>query len=483
MDIIIKKYRQMPRQVKASMWFLCCTFLQKGISIITTPIFTRLMSSAEYGSYNVFNSWANIIGIIVSFQLSYGVYTQGLVKYDTERKAYASSLQTLSLVLCSIWTCVYLIFREYWNALFELTTVQMLLMLLTIWATSVFNFWAAEQRVTLNYKELVVLTIIVSIAKPLIGILLVYNAHDKVTARILGIALVELVAYVGLFFKHIRRGKVYFSKKFWKHAILFNAPLIPHYLSQTVLNSSDRIMIAQMVNEHSAGIYSIAYSVAQLMTLFSMAIVQTMGPWMYQKIKAKQIGDMANVAYGALALFAGLNVLLIAFAPEIVAIFAPPSYYEAIWIIPPVAMSTFFMFAYDLFAKFGFYYEKTYYVTLATLVGAVLNIVLNYFFIGWYGYIAAGYTTLVCYIIFAIAHYCFMTKVCNQFLEGVRPYNLKILLGIAAVFVVIGSLIAATYSNMVLRYGIIVVIFVGCFIIRKRIISVVESILRMRKKA
>lgn len=473
----------MPAQVRASMWFLCCSFLQKGISTITTPIFTRLMSAAEYGEYSVFNSWASIIGIIVSFQLSYGVYTQGLVKFENERKAYASSLQTLSLALCAMWTCIYLLFKDFWNALFGLTTVQMLLMLLMICATAIFNFWASEQRVTLHYKELVALTIAVSVAKPVVGIVFVCNSNDKVTARILGIALVELIAYTGLLFIQMKRGKVYFSKKFWKHALLFNAPLIPHYLSQTVLNSSDRIMISRMVNEDSAGIYSIAYSVAQLMTLFSMAISQTMGPWIYQKIKYKQIPAIENVAYGALSLFAVLNILLIAFAPEIVAIFAPSSYCDAIWVIPPVAMSTFFMFAYDLFAKFGFYYEKTHYVTLATLFGAVLNIVLNYIFIGMFGYVAAGYTTLACYIVFAIAHYCFMIKICNQFLDGIRPYSLKILLGIATAFMTVGILLTVSYNYVIVRYGVILAIMIVCFVIRKRIVSVIKSILHMKQKA
>lgn len=478
---LIKRYQHLPVHVRASVWFLCCTFLQKGISVITTPIFTRLMSAAEYGDYSVYNSWGSIIGVIVSFQLSYGVFTQGLVKFDEERSSYASSLQTLSLVLCGGWTGVYLLFKDFWNSLFGLTTVQMLLMLVTIWATAVFNFWAAEQRVLLRYKEMVALTIAVSVAKPVVGIVFVCNADDKVTARILGIALVELVAYTALFFNHLRKGRVFFSKRFWKHALLFNAPLIPHYLSQTVLNSSDRIMIAQMVNEESAGIYSIAYSVAQLMTLFSAAASQTMGPWVYQMIKEKRIHAIKNVAYGVLALFATLNVLLVAFAPEIVALFAPPSYYEAIWVIPPVVMSTFFMFAYDLFSKFAFYYEKTYYVTGATLFGAILNVGLNLVFIRRFGYIAAGYTTLVCYIVFAVAHYCFMTKICKKHLDGVRPYSLKILVGIAALFMAICIVLTLAYNYVWLRYGIILAVVLACIIERKRIVSVLTSVLKIKK--
>ena len=47
-----KSYNNMPVQVKASFWFLICSFMQKGISTIATPIFTRLLTTAEYRRSN-----------------------------------------------------------------------------------------------------------------------------------------------------------------------------------------------------------------------------------------------------------------------------------------------------------------------------------------------------------------------------------------------------------------------------------------------
>ena len=80
--------------------------------MITTPIFTRLLSTAEYGEFNVFNSWYSIAFIFVSLSLSSGVYTQGLVKYDRQRKIFSSSLQGLTLTLVVLWTVIYLVFKE-----------------------------------------------------------------------------------------------------------------------------------------------------------------------------------------------------------------------------------------------------------------------------------------------------------------------------------------------------------------------------------
>lgn len=475
------KYKTLPVQIKASMWFLLCSFLQKGISTITTPIFTRLLSTAEYGQYNVFNSWLSIITVFVTLNLSAGVYTQGLVKFEKEQKIFSSSLQGLTLFLVCGWAVIYMLFHNFWNELFSLTSVQMIAMLIMIWSTAVFGFWAAEQRVLYKYQNLVAVTIIVSVAKPIVGIIFVVLSKDKVTARILGLVLVELIGYTGLFFRQILRGKKLYSSKFWKYAIGFNLPLIPHYLSQTVLNSADRIMIKSMVGADEAGIYSLAYSISLIMTLFNTALMQTISPWIYQKIRDKKAGEIAPIAYMTLILIAIVNIMLIAFAPEAVAIFAPKEYCKAIFVIPPVAMSVFFMYGYDLFAKFAFYYEKTNFVMIASVIGAALNVVLNYIFIGKFGYIAAGYTTLFCYMIYTLGHYIFMNRVCDQKCNGLRPYKLKYILVIAMGFLSSGFVLLLTYRSMLMRYSLIAVMLVIMIVYRKKILQLVKKIIDIRK--
>nr|WP_317413402.1 oligosaccharide flippase family protein [uncultured Solibaculum sp.] len=479
---LLEKYRHIPIQVKASFWFLICSFLQKGISMITTPIFTRLLSTAEYGQYNVFNSWLGIVTIFVSLNLAAGVYTQGLIKFEKEGKVYSSSLQGLTVVLCFSWTVIYLLFRDFWNDLFSLTTVQMLAMLVMIWTTAVFKFWAGEQRVLYRYRALVLVTLIVSFAKPVVGIVFVVLAEDKVTARILGLALVELIGYTGFFFIQMWRGKKFFSAKFWKHALRFNLPLIPHYLSQVVLGSSDRIMIKSMVGDSQAGIYSLAHNISLIMSLFNTALSQTISPWLYRKIKENKIKDIAPIAYISLTLIASVNLLLIALAPEAVAFFAPATYHEAIWVIPPVAMSVYFMYSYDLFAKFAFYYEKTNFIMIASLLGAGLNIVLNYICIGIWGYVAAGYTTLVCYIVYSVGHYIFMNKTCNRYCDGARPYELKKLFLITIPFLVMGFLLLLTYNYPILRYGLIAAAAIVAFVKRRQLVSLVKRVMAVKKR-
>ena len=477
----ISKYSGMPIQVKASFWFLICSFLQKGISVITIPIITRLLSTTQYGQYNVFDSWLRIVTIFVTLQIYMGVYAQGLVKFSDDRRVFSSSLQGLTLFLTAGWTVIYIAFYRYWNNLFSLTTVQMLAMLTMIWASAAFGFWSNEQRVDYKYKKLVAVTLVVSLAKPLIGIVFIVLATDKVTAYILALAIVELVGYISLFFAQMLRGKKFYSKVYWRYALRFNLPLVPHYLSQTVLNNADRIMIKDIVGSSEAGIYSLAYSISLVMTLFNSALSQTLSPWMYQKIKDNKADEIASISYVALLLIAGVNLFVIAVAPEIVAIFAPKPYYDAIWIIPPVTISVFLMFCYDLFAKFEFYYEKTLFIMAASILGAALNVILNYVFIKKYGYYAAGYTTLFCYIVFVFAHYAFMKKICVDYLNGIKVYDFRILLVLFGVFLLIGFLLMATYRMPLLRYIIIVASMILIVIYRRIIFEKVSSIYEIKK--
>jgi len=397
---------------------------------------------------------------------------QSLIKFDKERDKLSSSLQGLTLFLICIWTVIFIMLHSIWYKYTNITFNQMILMFSMIWTTAIFQFWASEQRVLLNYKRLVILTVIVSIAKPVLGIIFVTNSSDKVTARIFGLALVELVAFIWLFFAQVKRGKTFFSAKFWQYCLRLSIPLIPHYLSQTLLATSDRIMISNMVGTDKAGIYSLAYSISQVMLIFGAAIMDSISPWIYKKIKDDEAQDIQGIGYITMIFVAGVNILYILLAPEIVRLFAPVEYYEAIWVIPPIAMSVYFMYAYDFFAKFEFYYEKTTYISAATMFGAILNIVLNYIFIKIFGYMAAGYTTLVCYMIYTCLHYFFMKKICKTKMPNKKVFNTKLLILITSVFMGFGFGIMLFYNITIVRYIIVIIILIVMYLKRDVILRI-----------
>lgn len=476
---LLNKYYSFPKQAKASFWFAFCSFTQKGISLFTTPIFTRLLSTSDYGILSVYSTWENLLLIIASLNLAAGVYLRGLIKFELDQEKFTASLQSLSVIIMTCIFCLYLLFSSFWSKLLDLSFPFMLLMFIDMYMVTAFHFWSARQRVNFEYRNLIIVTLVNAILKPTIGIIAVYNTceTDKVFVRIFVYALCDVLVF-GWFFLTTFLGKGQkFSTQYWKYALGYNLPLVPHYLSQMVLNQSDRVMIKSLTDAGSAGIYSVAYTAATVLLIINQAILNTYNPWMYKKIKAGGYVSINNISIGLLVLIATLNLVLICFAPEAIKILAPKKYYEAIWTIPPVASSVFFMFMYSLFSNFEFYYEKTKFMMAASVGGAVLNIILNYVFIQLVGYIAAGYTTLFCYLCYCICHYYVMKSILKKQLGGMKVYEMKKIIGLSVAFVLIAGCSMILYNYMILRYIILLSAFTAAIMYRKKLVVSIKLLL------
>lgn len=478
----LKTYKSLPIQLKATVAFFICSLFQKGISVLATPIFTRILTSDSYGRFSTFSSWYEILISIVSLSLVGGVYTTAMVKFNDDKKIISSSAQGLILLSCIIWFVIYLLFANFWNGLFKLTTIQMISMCCLILTSTSFGLWAIEQRVSYNYKQLVFITIIVSILKPITGIILVKSSKDQVTARILGILIVEVVCYLWIVFYQIIRGKKIISKKYWLYFIRYSLPLIPHSISQAVLNSSDRIMIQNIIGQKEAGYYNLAYSVSLIMIILNTSLSQTLAPWTYQKLKGNKEDDLNRIMVSSCMIIAIMNLLLILLAPEIISFFAPKEYSQAVYVIPPVVMSVFFMYLYDWFVRIEYYFEKTHYVLIASITGAITNIILNYLLLPLFGYLVAGYTTLISFCVYAVLHYCFMRKICKTKMNGKHIYNEKRLILIISCFLTIGIGLSFLYNYWYIRYIILVIIAVIALIKKNNIKYLLNEILNINKK-
>ena len=480
MNNLKNRYLLIPVQVRASICFLIAAFFQKGIQFITTPIFTRLLSTTEYGKYNVFLSWFGIFEVIVGLGLNGGIYAQGIIKFESKKNAFTSALVGLTILLVVMWSGFYILFADGVNEITHLTFNETILMGPLIALNAVLGFWSVDKRSQFDYKPVVFISIISAILNPVISIMLIKYNIDGSYVRIIGMFITALIIDTPIMFKILFKGRKICSIEIWKYALNFNIPLIPHYLSSIILNSSDRIMIEKIVGVSEAGIYSLAYSVAMIMMMFNSALLQTIEPWLYKKIKERRMNKMPMVAYSSFIAVALVNMLLILFAPEIIRIFAPEEYYDAIYVVPPVAMSVFFSFMYSFFATFEFYFEKTKYISFATSIGAVTNIILNYVFINWFGYIAAGYTTLLCFVIYAIFHYIFMNIIYKDKFEGKQLYDTRIIILISLIFVFASFGAMACYISIYYRLMYLACLFLICFIFRKKIIGSIKFIIDLR---
>lgn len=476
----LEKYKNMSLPVRMAFWYLICNFVQKGIGMISTPIFTRIMQESEYGRYGVYSSWYSILSVIVTLSISGNCFTRGLVIIDEKKKKeeLASSLLGLVITLIAIYVIVYVLFSDRLNKLTNLNSYLFSMMFVELAMITALNFWINSMRVEYKYKGIVILTLSYTLLRPILAIFLVLHSpiNAQVEARVTGIAIANVILFSWIYIYIFLKGKKFFLKKNWLYALSFCIPLIPHYLSKTVLNESDRIMISNLCGPSFAGYYSVAYTIAAIMTIFNSAVAQSLDPWIYQSIKKRLLARIGIVSYKITAVIAVINFMVMSIAPEALRILAPANYSKALWVIPPVTASVFFTFMYDLFASFQFYFKKTRLIALGSCGGAVLNIILNAILIPKYGFIAAGYTTLLCYILFGILHYYFMRRVCNEFLDGYRVYDAKIIFGIGGLLIVGSFIMLLLYNHAFLRYFVMVTILTIGAILRKRIFAIFRSV-------
>lgn len=184
LDKIVKKYNELSVQTKAAFWFTGCSFLQKGISFITVPIFTRMMSTEEYGVYTLYSSWYQILLIFTSLYLFNGVYDNAMSKFSDDRDAFTSSIQGLSITVSLVVFAIYLVSNRYWQNILGLPNKYIFLMFAEMIVSPALYFWSGRQRFEYQYKKLVIITLLKSVVNPVLGLIFVYHSSDKAFGRV-----------------------------------------------------------------------------------------------------------------------------------------------------------------------------------------------------------------------------------------------------------------------------------------------------------
>ena len=479
MSFLLKKnysfIKKMSPAVKASFLFTVCSIFQKGISFFVVPIYTRLMSVENYGQYSVFLSWYELITIFTTLNMWNYLINNGLIKYKNDRENFVAALQGLSAVITVIWIIIYFLFQKRWEAFTNLTFPMMLLMFCELLFRPSYEYYCAVKRFDYEAKNVVILTVLITLFTPIVSIPLIITASQKGLAAIFAKVIVPTTIYLLVFFRLICKNHKLYNKKYWIFALKFNLPLIPHFLSMMILQQSDRIMIERICGEYYAAIYSVAYQLASTLYIVNAAILNSYIPYTYKAIKNNNISSVKDTANSFIFLIGVLSIFVILIAPEIISILAPREYMEAIYVIPPVAISNLFMFLFNLFANVEYFWGKTNYVAIASFFSAILNIFLNYIFINKFGFIAAGYTTLICYILFSMLHYFFMKRVSKQYMGGISVYKIKNIFFMMTGFTFFGLLINFTYECSVIRYMLVALMAIFVFLKRENFINLKKA--------
>lgn len=454
-------FSRMPLAIKASIAFTLCNFFLKGIGFITAPLFARLLSVDEYGYMNVYNSYQQIFLIFATFEISNGAYQRGILKYKNKKRLFTISTQLLSTMLTLILFLICILFMDQITSFIDISPLIMILMFIYFLFQPSYNYWLIDKRMSFDYKPAVLTTILFSLMPTIISLIVVVF-YPTGEAKIVITLIVAILCYILFYVRNIDLKKVFNNLNEvlaqWKFILKFQLPLVPHSLSYLILGQSDRVMISKMIGNAAAGLYSAANTIALALTIFQTSINQVFLPWCYKKIEKKEYTDIGRISMMILICVAVIVICFILVAPEIVKVFFPVTYVESIICIPPMMMSVFFMFQYSLFVNIETYFGKTNYVMIVSTTCACLNIGMNYIALHLFGYVGCAYTTMVCYFLFAVGHFFFYRKVCNDFIDGTEIHNSKAIFIITACTLIIFCLISIFYKSIIIRYSILLIL-------------------------
>lgn len=402
-----KHEKVLDKSARASIAYTFSNLLSKGISIITVPLFTRIMSTSEVGISSTYSSWYAILYAVITLSLTSGSVNIAMLDYTGKRDQYESSVLTLSTISGSIFFIIYLFEKK---AICDFTTLGdsiMVMLCLSMIINPALDLWYARQRYEYKYKSSVLVSTSLTILSAICALLAViffqrYSNTNLGMVKILSQGSVQLIFGLVAYLYILIKGKDFFDLSIWKYALKLSLPLIVHTLSKNILDLSDRLMISSMCGQSDAGIYGTLYSLASVSLLVWNAINASLIPTMFEKLNNKEYTSINFLLERVLVLFGVATVGITLLSPEILMIVTTPEYASAVYTMPALSAGIYMTALYNIYGNILLFKKKTLNIMIATSLAAGLNILLNYTFIGAYGYIAASYTTFISFVLLAV---------------------------------------------------------------------------------
>ena len=464
--------------LKAGIWYVVSEIIIRGISFLTTPIFTRLLSTSVYGSVKIFDAWIYLFTPLLSLEIYFSVER---AKFDFEEKydSYLSSAFSLILIFATLVTLIFFPFRTQISMLLDCSEQ----VLWIIPAYAIFNSAILclrnRDRQMMNYKRLVFLSFLTMMFSVIPAVLFVLCYKGKVSdsqmvdIRILSfyVPLIILGMVVsGIVFV---LGKTVINWQYWAYGLRYSLPFIFYSISTQVLNQSDKIMIKWFRGIDFSAIFAVATTVVYIMDVINYAVHGAWLPWIFEKLNQEKTSEVQKVWFAILLGMGGLTWLIVILGPELILFLGGRKYESAVWLLGPMLTGSFIHFVAIGYTNLEKFYKKTNCVAITSLGAMIANIFLNYYFITHIGYRAAAYTTATAYLLSVFIHLAFVKK--YHITDALRSRKT---LWIIALFIALNlSSMLLYFLPCVARWGIVLAILIALFLKYKK--ELIGSIYRL----
>lgn len=448
--------------VKAGLWYTFGNILIKGISFLTLPIFTRLLTTTDFGIYNTYIAYESIISIIISLGV-YASINNAKIDFKDDFNKYISSVCNLFVmffVLVIIVTnIVYPLFPHSKEFDVGLTNI----LILHSFGSAIINYISLKYVIEMKYRLSMIIALILTLCNVFISLYLCLNVYNsqRYLGRILGSAAGVIIIGIILYVILQKDGKCIINKKYWKYALAIGLPIIPHALSLTLLSQVSRIMIKDMVGYSEVGIFSLAYTMASILSLIMNSLDSAWRPWFYKNYSAQNYSTLKRKNDYYIFIFTIVTIVLCIMMPEIIKVISSKEYWESTDVTIPLIVAVYFNFMYLFAVNKEYFHKKTIFISVGTIICVVLNVVLNYILIKLFGYKAAAYAAVISNIALFLLH----DRIAKKIDKNAIVNQKCLFIGFIVVFA-IAAVTILFENNLLIRFGILCVIVFGLFINR-----------------
>lgn len=441
------------KTIKSSFYYMIANIISILVSLITLSLLSKTMSTSDMGMATTFITIQTILSYVVLLSV-YMSINRAMLEKKIDIDQYFSTITIFSVASICIYYIIYFIFRKPINSFLEYDTLVVSFLFVSILFDNILLFLYTKWNYHNKYIKCFLYNIITSPASQLLSLLFVYLLYNqKYFGRILGLKLLPIIIGIPCLIYILVKGKFKFKKDYLKYSLLIGIPSMAHLISQIILSNSDLLMIKSLTGASDAGIYSIAYTIGNVLFVTVISLLKPWAPWVYRRLDNNEIEPIYNNSKLIILICLILSLGLITISPEMIKLFLSKDYYDSMYLIAPLCIGMFFQIIYILFYDVEYYYKKFKKVSIYSGVSAILNIILNFIFIPIFGYIAAAYTTLISYMLLAILHYFGMKKADNR-----KIFNVKSICIYTIILVIFSFVNLYFLNNIFIRYILFIVL-------------------------
>lgn len=391
------------RTFRATAAYTLGNALQRGLSFLLLPLFTRAVTPGQYGQLSVAFSITGVASVLMAFGFELTVYRTFFKLADDvpARQRYIHSVWIFLMVVPAVIAAVVTLLSI--PLLAGSTLVTPLIMFLALAAAAInvaasrvpFVVLRAGQRL----RGFMALTGISAIATSLASAFAVLVLHTGVIGWLTAVVVANLVE-LGLAMWIVPfRWREGFDRARVIETLRLGIPLVPHYAAQWSLQLADRLLLAALVSAPALGVYALGSNIAVPVMVLLGSVSQALLP-SYARAGTDRSG--LSELPGTILLQVGIvGIVTIAgalLAPPVIHLLTPAEYGGAADIAPWIVLGYGFLGIYAIpIALTTLTVGRTKRIWLITVFAAATNLGLIWWLVPDYGIEAAAIASAVGY--------------------------------------------------------------------------------------